>query len=57
MIINKKQLFFLLSAHPSDLDLWLSNECKLQRLFFLLFGMESITIFNRELEKNNKGAT
>ena len=38
-----------LIAYPSDLALWLSKEWRLQRLFFLLLGMESITVFSFDL--------
>lgn len=36
-------------THPKGLGLCVSKECNWQRLFFLLFGMASIMLFNLDL--------
>jgi hypothetical protein len=43
-------MYILSSAYPNDLVLWVSKECNTQRLFFLLLGMDSITVFNLDLK-------
>lgn len=40
-------------THPRDFVLWLSRECRLHLLFFLLFGMDSITMFSLDLQQEN----
>ncbi len=40
-----------LQTHPKGFGLCVSKECSWQRLFFLLLGMESIMLFNFDLQQ------
>lgn len=43
-------MLFNLNTYPSILDLWLSKECRLHLLFFLLLGMASTKECSLELQ-------